>query len=179
MVDETDYFANTEVLEPRKRRLSRLQNNRILKSICKHIQTSSQNWIVGKLSLMQSYRTKKIPRWFGNPQKDEVYMQVSLRLIPGKTAQDAPVPGLNGIEVYYRFFKVLAVKNKPDPEKPTEEEATEQQVFESNKYISEVTEWTGSILRSSETARAFYQFISSIGRDKILRMLSRTQERNK
>ena len=109
MPESVDIFANVDAVEPRKRKLSRLDTTNALKRIAKERKGFAQNWTAGKISFMKTYPVKKFPRWFGKPG-DNVQMQVSIRPIPGKTAPDAPVDGLAKLEVYFRYIKIIAKK---------------------------------------------------------------------
>jgi len=176
MATSDDYFETVPAIEPGKRRLSRLDNNRILKAISKRKKGYALNWTSGKISFMKSYHTKIFPRWFGKPT-DNVHIQVSIRLIPGKTSPDAPVNGLHSIEVYFRFLKIIAVIDKgTEKEDLPEEERTEFQTFSTGKDIVETTEWIGSTLKSSQAARLFYSLLRAIGIEKVKRILNRVKE---
>ena len=125
---------------------------------------------------MKTYQTKSYPRWFAKPG-DNVHIQVSIRLIPGKTSEGAPVEGLQSIEVYYRFLKIIAlIDKKTEEEELPEEERTEFQTFSTGKDIVEVSDWMGSSLQSSQTARLFYSLLQAIGIDKVKRVLNRARK---
>jgi len=179
MPTSEDYFENITALEPGKRHTSRLDNNRILKAISNRRNGYELNWTIGKASFMKSYKTKIFPRWFANPG-DNVHIQVSIRLLPGETAPGAPVFGLSGIEVYYRFLKIIALIDKgTEKEELPEEERTEFQTFSTGKDIVEATQWEGSVLHCSQAARLFYNLLQTIGLDKVKKVMDRINEKNK
>lgn len=174
-MSEKDYFENVTAFELRKRRLSRLDTKRALSNIAKKRNGWDQGWTTGKISFMKSFPVKKYPRWFAYPQ-DNVHMQVSIRLIPGKTAKDAPIIGLKGLEVYYRYIRFIAQKKEPEKSDLPEEERDEFDEFEKKEYIVQTTEWTGTHLSESNLAKSFYQLTKSIGINKIKRILERTRK---
>jgi len=177
---EKDYFENTNAIPLGKRRLSRLNTKRTLQKISKKRNNWEQGWTTGKVSFMKTYPVKTFPRSFANPN-EEVSIQVSIRLVLGNTAKNAPVVGLKGLEVYYRYLKVIAVKEKKkeDKEDIPEEEKDEFIEFSSERSITEYTEWVGSYLSNSQMARQFYQLIKAIGQSKLKRIIERTRKRNK
>ena len=180
MPESSDIFANVDAIEPRKRRLSRLDTTNALKRIAKERKGFAENWTAGKISFMKTYPVKKFPRWFGNPG-DNVHMQVSIRPIPGKTARDAPVAGLAKLEVYFRYIKIIAEKPpKPEAkEEIKEEDRTEVEEFDPGRKIITFTDWTGSVLSSSSLARSFYKMIKVIGQLKLERMMKRIRKDKK
>ena len=177
MNKEKDYFQEVDALEPGKRRITRLENNKILKSISKKRNGYELNWVSGKISFMKSYKTDIFPKWLAQ-HGDNIYIQISIRLIPGETAENAPVVGLHGIEVYYRFLKIIVILPEKEEKKESEEcEKTEHDVFDSEKRIAETTPWMGSVLYSSQMAYPFYELLKSIGIEKIKSVLTRVTEK--
>lgn len=172
MPEDKDYFESVDALDPGKRHTDRLENNRILKAISKRRRGYELDWVSGKASFMKTYETKIFPRWFANP-KDKVLIQVSIRLITGKTSEGATVAGLKGLEIYYRFIKVVAVIEKKKDDETPEEERTESQQFSTGRNIVENSKWMGTSLYSSQTARLFYNLLSTIGIDKVKGVMER------
>jgi hypothetical protein len=74
-------------MELRKRRLSRLDTKRVLLSIVKKKRDWDQNWVSGKMSFMKTFPVKTYPKWFAD-SKANVFLQVSIRLIPGKLQKE-------------------------------------------------------------------------------------------
>jgi len=177
MAETEDYFANIDAVEPRKRRLSRLETTNALKRIAKERQGFNENWTSGRISFMKTYPVKKFPKWFAKPG-DNVFMQVSIRPITGKTSPDAPIAGLEKLEVYYRYVKIIAEKppKKESKEEVKDEDKTEKEEFDPGRKIMETTDWTGSVLSSSSIARSFYKLIKAIGQQKLERMMSRIRK---
>jgi len=173
-----DYFKNIEAMPLGKRRMSRLEVKRVLKSIAQQRKGFDLNWISGTAAFMKSYPVKQFPRWFATVG-DKVEIQVSIRLIPGKTAEGCEIPGLSGLEVYYRFKKTLA-KIKPKEEQVNEipeDQRTEAEEFDTRRDIVELTDWRGSILISSSMAVMFYRLLRSIGINKVEKTLARIKDR--
>jgi hypothetical protein len=173
MPEAEDYFKHVASVEPGKRHLGRLQNNKTLNNIAKKRSGYELDWVSGKASFMKSYRTKNFPRSFASPS-DQVFIQVSIRLIPGQTEKDARIPGLKSLEVYYRYSKLIAKIDKSKiKDDLKEEERTEKEEFDSGKDIVETTDWMGSTLNSSQTAKLFYDLLESIGMDKVQSVMKR------
>ena len=176
---DKDYFESTEALPLGKRRISRLDNKRVLQRISRKRNGWEQGWTTGKVSFMKTYPVKKFPRSFAQPN-EKVDIQVSIRLVLGKTAKGAPVPGLKGLEVYYRYLKTIVVRPDREEKEGTKEEDLDESVeFNTGRNIDQTTEWVGSYLSSSEMARQFYQLIQAIGESKLERIVERTKKRNK
>jgi hypothetical protein len=179
MPEKKDYFENIQAVDPGKRHMGRLENNRILKAISKKRRGYELNWTSGKVSFMKSYETKVYPRSFASPN-EKVFIQVSIRLITGSTSQGAPVSGLKGLEVYYRFLKTVAViEKKKDKDDIEESEKTEESEFSTGKNIVKTTGWQGSSLYSSQTAKLFYDLLESIGIDKVKGIMERITKKEK
>jgi hypothetical protein len=172
MEEEVDYFSNIEAMPPGKRRISRLETQRVLKSIAKQRRGFEVGWTAGKASIMKTYPIKRYPKWFADPGKD-VEIQVAIRPIPGKTSKNALIPGLSALEVYYRFKKTLAKIKTEEKENIAEEDRTEEYEFDSGKDIVEFSEWRGSILISSSIANMFYRLLSAIGAYKVEGIIKR------
>jgi len=172
---EKDYFGNTEAIPLGKRKLSRLNVKRVLQRIARKRSGWEQGWTTGKISFMKTYPVKIFPSSFAK-KNENVAIQVSIRLVLGKSAKDAPVPGLAGLEVYFRYLKTIVVKpEKEEKEDVKEEERDESIEFATGKNITQSTEWIGSYLSSSEMARQFYKLIKMIGIDKLKRIIKRTK----
>lgn len=175
---EKDYFDHTEAMPLGKRRLSRLDTKRVLTRIARKRNGWEQGWTTGKVSFMKTYPVKTFPKFFAK-KSDKVDIQVSIRLVLGKTAKGAPVPGLSGLEVYYRYLKTIVVKPQLEEKEGVKEEDRDEAVeFETNN-ITEATEWVGSYVSTSEMARQFYQLIQAIGEAKLERIVERTKKRKK
>jgi hypothetical protein len=173
MPEKEDYFKNVETIDPGKRKMDRLQVNSILKSISKKKSGYNLDWVSGKASFMKQYRTTDFPKWFAK-YGDEVYLQVSIRLILGETPDEAKIKGLKGLEVYYRFLKMVANIDKSSEASGLEdEEKTEEEEFSIGKNIVETTDWVGTNLYTSQMAQMFYDLLESIGLDKVQNVMNR------
>jgi len=176
---EKDYFENTDAMPLGKRRLSRLNTKRVLQKISNKRTGWEQGWTAGKTSFMKTYPVKTFPRSFAKTS-DDVFIQVSIRLVLGKTAKDAPIIGLKGLDVYYRYLKrIVIIPQKEEREDVDEEDRDEEIEFSEGKNITEYTEWVGSYLSNSNMARQFYQLIKAIGKSKLERIVARTKKKNK
>jgi len=174
---EKDYFENVKAMPLGKRKLSRLNTKRILQRIAQRRSGWDQGWTAGKISFMKTYPVKMFPRTFANPG-DDVKIQVSIRLVLGKTAKEAPVSGLKGLEVYYRFLRtIVIIPEKETKESALEEEQDEQTEFSTGRSITEETEWVGSYLSNSSMAKLFYKMLSAIGVDKLNRLVKRVKDK--
>jgi hypothetical protein len=172
-----DYFGKVQALPLGKRRLTRLDTKRVLQRIARQSKGWDEGWTEGKFSFMKSYPTKTFPRNFAK-SGDKVHLQVSIRLVLGQTAKDAPVAGLKGLEVYYRYMKTIAVINKKDPKDDVDEEERDESIEFETTNINQATDWVGTLVSESEMARSFYRLISSIGESKIERIIQRMKKRN-
>jgi len=179
MAEEKDYFGNTEAVPLGKRRLSRLNVKRVLQRISRKRNGWEQGWTTGKISFMKTYPVKYFPASFAK-KNENVAIQVSIRLVLGNTGKGAPVPGLKGLEVYFRYLKTIVKRpEKEEREEVAEEDRDESVEFNTGRNITQTTEWTGSYLSSSEMARQFYQLIQAIGEQKLERIVERTRKRKK
>lgn len=174
---EKDYFARIEATPPGKRRLSRLNVKRVLQRIGRKRTGWEQGWTAGKVSFMKTYPVKIFPRWFAN-RGESVSMQVSIRLVIGKTVKEAPVPGLTGLKVYYRYLKTIVVisKKKAKDEVP-ESERDERIEFSTGRNIVEKTEWIGSHLSNSSLAKSFFVMLKAIGMEKLKRLVKKMKDK--
>ena len=176
---EKDYFEKTNAMPLGKRRLSRLNTKRVLQKISNKRTGWEQGWTTGKVSFMKTYPVKTFPRSFAKVS-DDVFIQVSIRLVLGKTAKDAPVLGLKGLDVYYRYLKRIVVRLEKEEREDVEEADRDEKIeFSEGRNITEYTEWVGSFLSNSQMARQFYQLIKAIGKSKLERIISRTRKRKK
>ena len=176
---EKDYFEKTNAMPLGKRRLSRLNTKRVLQKISNKRTGWEQGWTTGKVSFMKTYPVKTFPRSFAKVS-DDVFIQVSIRLVLGKTAKDAPILGLKGLDVYYRYLKRIVVRPEKEEREDVEEADRDEKIeFSEGRNITEYTEWVGSHLSNSQMARQFYQLIKAIGKSKLERIISRTRKRKK
>lgn len=170
----TDYFGDVEAMPLGKRRMSRLETKRVLKSIAKQHKGFDVGWTSGSASFMKSYPIRMYPSWFAK-KGSKVNIEVSIRLLLGKAPEESPIEGLAGLEIYYRFKNTLA-KIKPKEGSQTsgsEEDNTEEEQFDQSRDIVETSEWRGSVLVSSSMAVMFYKLLQSIGEDKVKKVMKK------
>ena len=175
---KTDYFHSVEAMQLGKRRMSRLETKRILKSIARQNRGFDIGWVSGQASFMKSYPVRSFPSWFAK-KGDKVDMEVSIRLLLGDAPKECPIKGLSGLEVYYRFKKVLAKivpKDGGQNDEVAEEENTEEEQFDRSKDIVETSEWRGSILVSSSMAIMFYRLLQALGMNKVKKVMNRIKK---
>jgi hypothetical protein len=173
---KADYFGNVDAMQLGKRRMSRLETKRVLKSIARQNKGFDTGWVDGSASFMKSYPIKQFPSWFAK-KGDKVEIEVSIRLLLGDTPEECPIKGLSGLEVYYRFKKTLA-KIKTEVADVDAEEKTEAEQFDSSRDIVETSEWRGSVLVSSSMAIMFYRLLQAIGEDKVQKVMNRIKKRS-